>query len=68
MCRTCPEYQRLLRAYQRAFVAWGEPKKVIGNEAADVDLETLEREFRFLTEHQQTCALCSGALKQSVEK
>jgi hypothetical protein len=68
MCRVCPEYRRLSRAYWRAFIAWGEPRKTIENGAANADLETLEREFRFLAEHQQSCAICSDELRQSGEK
>jgi hypothetical protein len=65
MC-VCPEYRRLSRAYQRALIAWGEPKKINRERAIDADLEVLERKYRLLMEHQHSCAVCSAELGQTV--
>jgi hypothetical protein len=68
MCRVCPEYQRLSRAYWRAFIEWGKPGKDSADGAADADLEVLEKKFQFLTKHQQSCAVCSVELGQSINR
>jgi len=54
----CPTYQRLLRAYERAFVAWGESRDLDKDEIAGVELEALEEKHRALAAHQQWCPVC----------
>lgn len=54
----CPTYQRLLRAYERAFIAWGEARGLDEDEIASVELEALEEKYRALAAHQQWCPVC----------
>lgn len=68
MCRDCPEYLRLSRAYWRAFIEWGNPGKVCNHGTPDAALEALEKKFQFLTEHQHACAVCSGELGRRIER
>jgi len=58
MYGVCPTYQRLLRAYERAFVAWGESRDLGKDEIAGVELEELEEKHRALAVHQQWCPVC----------
>lgn len=57
----CLEYQRLLKAYQHAFVAWVGQRSVHEN-GADTDLETLEMKYQALTDHEQSCVACLDKL------
>jgi hypothetical protein len=58
MYGVCLTYQRLLRAYERTFVAWGESREVDNDEIAGVELEALEEKYRTLAAHQQWCPVC----------
>ena len=62
MSNICPEYQRLRKAYQRVFLEWGEPRKRAIDGPIDVNLDALEKKYRVLTDHQQSCAICLAEL------
>ena len=54
----CPTYQRLLKAYERAFVVWGESRDLDEDEIAGLELEALEEKHQALAVHQQWCPVC----------
>lgn len=58
----CSEYQRLRKAYQRVFIEWGKPGKFDRDGRIGVDLDAVEQKHRFLTDHQQSCAICLAEL------
>jgi hypothetical protein len=62
MSNLCPEYQRLRKAYQRIFLEWGESGKFDKGGPIDVGLDALEKKYRALTDHQQSCAICLAEL------
>jgi len=58
----CPEYERRLRAYERAFNAWTGHTNLEADGAADACLNKIEKKHQALTDHQQSCAACLAAL------
>jgi hypothetical protein len=68
MRRACPEYERLLRAYERVFVAWvgssnlQETSNLQENGAVAGRLNKLEKKYQALTDHQQSCRACLDKL------
>jgi hypothetical protein len=62
MRAVCSEYQRFLRAYERAFIVWVEPKNLRTNGALDAGLDKLEKKYQSLADHQRSCAACLDAL------
>jgi len=58
----CVEYQRLLRAYERAFVAWVGPGNPDEKRTSNACSDKVERKYQALTDHQQSCAVCLDRL------
>ena len=54
----CPKYQRFLRAYQCALISWGERKDAEGAGIMDGASAALEKKYRSLVDHQQSCPVC----------
>ena len=49
----CPEYQRLLKEYDRVFRRWAEQN------AESAERERLEEKHRKLVDRQQHCSICA---------
>jgi len=55
----CPEYQRLLKEYDRVFRRWSEQN------AESAERERLEEKHKKLVDHQQHCSICQSNLTSS---
>lgn len=62
---SCPENQRLLKAYDHAFRRWGGHNGASESTGTiDSAQQLVEDTYRDLTDHQQSCAKCSAELSQ----
>jgi hypothetical protein len=62
MRAACQQYERLLRAYERVFIAWVGSSNLQENGAVAGRLNKLEKKYQALTDHQQSCRACLDKL------
>lgn len=62
MRAACPQYERLLRDYERVFTAWAGSSNLQENVDMAGRLNKLEKKYQALTDHQQSCRACLDKL------